>query len=54
MIRTAILTIDSKLVLSNCLMIMTFLHGLGPNYGTFENNLMASCSERPINIPLED
>lgn len=33
---------------------MTFLHGLGPNYGTFRINLDASRDERPINIDLED
>lgn len=54
MIRTAILAIDAELVLPNRLMVMTFLNGLGPSYTTFENNLMASRSERPINIPLEE
>lgn len=32
---------------------MTFLLGLRPNFGTFISNLMASRSERPSNIPLE-
>jgi hypothetical protein len=54
MIRTAILAVDPKLVLSNRLVVMTFLSGLEPGYGTFRNNLEASRSECPINIPLEE
>ncbi|KAG9679229.1 hypothetical protein KCU95_g15774, partial [Aureobasidium melanogenum] len=54
MIRTAILAIDPKLELSNRLMVVTFLHGLGPNYGTFRYNLDASLEERPINIDFEE
>ncbi|KAH0341460.1 hypothetical protein KCU81_g6305, partial [Aureobasidium melanogenum] len=54
MIRTAILAIDPELELSDPLMVITFLHGLGPNHGTFRNNLDASREERPINIDFEE